>query len=549
MTTARRDRRALLKPLALVSVAAAVLALVLTQGQPAHAATFTVTKTADTNDGVCDADCSLREATGAANALPGADTVTVPAGTYTLSIAGAGENANATGDLDITDIADLAINGAGAATTIIQACDSSGGPCTGIDRVFDIFAGANVAISGMTMQNGSSGEGGGLHNHGPLTLNSSTVSGNSSAVVGGGIRNHNTLTLNSSSVSGNSAGDSGGGIESSNAVSLTLNSSTVSGNTAGGSGGGGIFNAGTLTVNNSTISGNTAFFGGGIRHIIGTATLNNSTISGNTATFQGGGIENDATMELSNSTVSGNTVTFQGGFNSGGIHSGFTTVKNTIVANNTTSNCGGPITSAGHNLSSDATCSFTATGDMQNTNPMLGPLADNGGPTQTHALLAASPAIDAGSSDCPPPATDQRGVARPQGAGAACDIGAYERVLVISVQIDIKPGGDPNSFKCDSRGNLPVAILGSASFDATTVAVATVTLEAAVDTINALSKSLIGDVNSDGFPDIVVYFANGEVAAEIGCPLAKNTVVAVTVRGQTSGGVSFAGSDVLRIAR
>ncbi len=84
-----------------------------TGGQPVEAATLTVTKGADTNDGVCDADCSLREAIGAANAAFGADTVELPAGTYTLNLAGAGEDA--TGDLDITG--DLTINGAGAAAT------------------------------------------------------------------------------------------------------------------------------------------------------------------------------------------------------------------------------------------------------------------------------------------------------------------------------------------------------------------------------------------------------------------------------------------------
>src|SRR3989344_2882469 len=86
--------------------------------QTVLAAAFTVTKIADTNDGVCDADCSLREAVGAANATAGADTVSIPAGTYTLSIAGAGEDTNTTGDLDITD--DLTINGAGNTATIID---------------------------------------------------------------------------------------------------------------------------------------------------------------------------------------------------------------------------------------------------------------------------------------------------------------------------------------------------------------------------------------------------------------------------------------------
>ncbi|HLB26495.1 MAG TPA: CSLREA domain-containing protein, partial [Dehalococcoidia bacterium] len=158
MSTARRDRRPLLKPLALLSVAAALLAF-LAQAQVAQAATITVTTTADELN--ADGDCSLREAIQAANtdtavdacrAGSGADTIRLRARTYTLSIAGAGEDANASGDLDITG--DLAIRGARAATTIVQACDSSGGPCTGIDRVLHVGAGT-VEISGLTIQNGS----------------------------------------------------------------------------------------------------------------------------------------------------------------------------------------------------------------------------------------------------------------------------------------------------------------------------------------------------------------------------------------------------------
>ena len=117
------------------------------------------------------------------------------------------------------------------------------------------------------------------------------------------------------------------------------------------------------------------------------------------------------------------------------------------------------------------------------------------------------------------------------------------------VTIDIKPGGDPNSFNCRSKGNLPVAILSSALFDATNVDVPTVKLDTAInDTIFALNKSVIEDVNDDGFLDIVVYFKNTDVALEVGCPgLLKNTLVPVTVTVGTL--PSFSGSDVLRIAK
>jgi CSLREA domain-containing protein len=335
-----------------------------------------------------DGDCSLREAIQAANtdavvdACPagsGADTIDLPAGTYTLSIAGAGEDANLTGDLDVT--ADLTINGAGAATTIIQACAivPPSTSCTGLDRVFHIdpsAAGVTAEISGLTIQNGSASFGGGISNGGTLTIDSSTVSGNSAGAFGPG---------------------------------------------------GGIFNGGTMTVNNSTVSGNGAGDGGGILNF-GTATLTSSTVSGNTAPSTGGGISN-----------------FTGAS---------ATLKNTIVANSPSGgDCSGIITSDGHNLDSDGTCGLTGTGDLSNTNPLLGPLADNGGPTQTHALLGGSPAIDAGSPDCPPPATDQRGVARPQ--GAACDMGAYEHEPTPTPTPTPCPDSDGDGW-CDATDNCPL---------------------------------------------------------------------------------------------
>ena len=155
---------------------AILIALTAFPGQ-VHAATFIVNKTADTNDGACDADCSLREAIIAANALAGVDTITVPAGTYILTIAGTGDDASETGDLDIAD--DLTIIGAGPSITIID-----GG---GLERVIEILPGSLVNISGVTIQNGNdSGMGGGIFNAGTLTLINSAVSTirlNSSAVA------------------------------------------------------------------------------------------------------------------------------------------------------------------------------------------------------------------------------------------------------------------------------------------------------------------------------------------------------------------------------
>ena len=109
---------------------------------------------------------------------------------------------------------------------------------------------------------------------------------------------------------------------------------------------------------------------------------------------------------------------------------GSLTLVNAIIANNTGGDCLFAVSSLGHNLDSDGTCNLTATGDLSNTDPLLGPLQDNGGPTFTHTLLPGSPAIDAipleacTDKDGNPITTDQRGVLRPQ--GAACDLGAFE---------------------------------------------------------------------------------------------------------------------------
>ena len=436
--------------------AAALLALSLLQGQVAHAATITVNTTDDELNS--DGDCSLREALLAANtdaavdaciAGSGADTILLAAGIYTLSIPGTNEDAAATGDLDIAD--DLTLTGAGALTTVIDGNQ--------IDRVIEVADSVTAHVSGVTIRNGESVSfafnGGGIANFGDLTFTDSIVTGNSVVDGGGGILNVGTLTMTNVSVKDNISGMDVGGIA--NLGSAVLTGVTVSGNEAAGFVGG-IYNNGSLTLNGSAVSGNSAliaggiyneanFFGdvqltivnttisgnsagaagGGIYNFDSPVTITNSTISGNNGGDQGGGIYNyEDTVVLLNSTVSGNMASEGGGiYNVGAASLTNTTLKNTIVANSTGADCGGsPITSEGNNIDSDGTCGLTDTSDLVNTDPLLGPLADNGGPTQTHALLAGSPAIDAGSGDCPPPATDQRGVARPQ--SAACDIGAFE---------------------------------------------------------------------------------------------------------------------------
>ena len=209
----------LIKTIARLAASTAVV-VVATMGSPdtAEAATITVTTLDDELNS--DADCSLREAIQAANtnatvdactAGSGADTITLPTGTYALSISGAGEDSNATGDLDISD--DLTINGQGATSTIID-----GGT---IDRVLDVSPGVAATFAGVTITGGDSGAG----------------------VSGGGVRNRGSLTIDNSVVTGNAAGD------------------TTS--VGAGAGGGGVLNdAGTLVINNSPVSSNVAFTGG-----------------------------------------------------------------------------------------------------------------------------------------------------------------------------------------------------------------------------------------------------------------------------------------------
>ena len=486
----RVARAVVVVAVALLALIAAALVPLFSGGQPAHAATIAVNTTDDELN--ADGDCSLREAIQAANtdaavdACPagsGADTIVVPTGTYTLSIPGAGEDANATGDLDIT--ADLTLSGADAATTIIDGA--------ALDRVFHIVRwrslGCTVEISGMTIRNGSpDGSGGGILNQGTLALDSSTVSGNTapgggglfndywgntypststltnvtfsgnsaSQFSGGGVANgyFSSATLTNVMFSGNSAPQSGGGMSNDPYSSATLTNVTFTGNSAflgggmsdvyayttstlsnvtfsgntGGPGGGMYIRNSTSMLSNVTFTGNYGLYGGGMFSRDSTSTLTNVTFSSNTAFWDGGGMANvgSSSSMLTNVTFSGNSLSYPNQRGGGIVNGGGGTLKNTIVANNSPDDCAGSITSLGHNLSSDGTCGLTGSGDLQNTDPMLGLLADNGGHTQTHALLGGSPAIDAGSPDCPPPATDQRGVARPQ--GAACDIGAFELV-------------------------------------------------------------------------------------------------------------------------
>jgi CSLREA domain-containing protein len=414
---------------------------------PAAAATLTfqVTTTDDApdaspGDGICaDAagQCTLRAAIQEASAQPAGSTITitVPAGTFPLKL----------GVLALTGNT-ITIRGAAAAATIVDGRNAS--------QVVNIGPSATATLDQLTITGGSASLGGGVGNAGTLSVTSSTVT-DSVASNGGGIYNQQsgTLTLTGTTVTGNVALNDGGGLAN-NGGNLQLSLSAVSGNKAARAGGGIVSFFGTAAVSQTTIAGNTASGknaegGGGIANGDGTLTVDASTISGNSTSSLNGGsaIFNILTTTVSNSTISGNTAPQASGAllnsdtmtlsydtiarNSAGIvNTASLTATGTIIAGSTQGpNCFGNRFAEpfGFNLDSGTTCHLSQPTDLTNTDPQLGPLASNGGPTQTQALQPGSPAIDHGGTSangCPP--TDQRGISRPQ--GPACDIGAFELV-------------------------------------------------------------------------------------------------------------------------
>ncbi len=393
-----------------------------------------------------------------------------------------------TGTINLTGILPsiseaLGIAGPGADQLVIRR--DSGGDY----RILTVASGVSVEIYSVTITNGLSSLGGGINNAGILTLADVVVAENqtkSPSNQGGGIYNSGTLLAYTTSIQDNNAFSGGGGIFNAGGP-LTLIHSKLTGNSSGSSGGGGILNsAGSIvTLEDSEISGNTASEGGGIENE-GTITVIRSTFSGNVAspnggagilneriatirdstirdniaaTGRGGGIHNRFAFELTleNSTIAGNHANDGGGiFNTagggelniaystiarnvaddqgGGIHGAcggcFNHFRNTIVAENAAGlfypDFKGWLNSSSFNVfgNSNGGQNFDDT-DFLDTDPMLGPLADNGGPTLTIELLPGSPAIDAGDNT-DAPEFDQRGPGFPRIVNGTIDIGAFE---------------------------------------------------------------------------------------------------------------------------
>ena len=320
------------------------------------------------------------------------------------------------------------------------------------------YSGDVTVVNSIVSGNSSANGGGGIRSGsgGSVSLTNSTVSGNSSGDQGGGISASN-VTLDNSAVSGNVAGRNGGGISASSVVSTY---STVSENSSGEEGGG--ISGRSVSLTGSTVNGNTSgsrYGGGGISSRSGDVSLTNSTVSGNTSDVDGGGIRADgSTVLLVNSTVTSNSAAVSGGgIRFGNGNGNFQSddilmLYNSIVAGNGDDGMAPDIFASldvmnvEHSLIGDTTgfgiTATSGTGNILNQLPLLGPLADNFGPTQTHILMAGSPAINAGSNalaDAAGLATDQRGEARIE--FGTVDIGAVEvgvvTRLVVTTNLDV----------------------------------------------------------------------------------------------------------------
>lgn len=393
-----------------------VLVLLAGSSSAIFGATYTVTKTADTSDGLCDADCSLREAVIVANGTADNDTIVFSAlfnSPQTITLGGT--------EIVFANNGTLTINGPGANRLTINGNNAS--------RIFTSGANVVVSINNLRFTGGNgagatnTGRGGAIYNvGGTMVVSNSIITGNTAA-NGGGFNNAassgpsvaGNLTLINCAVTNNSSTGSGSAMQNFSTSQMHLRNTTVSGNSSTGTGIVGAIQAnGTVTITNSTFSGNTAATGtGGGVYFNGTSlTMTNTTITGNSSLNGGGGLHRTGVNPL--------------------------ILRNNIIASNNgaagTVDVFGAVNSEGTNIiGSVGTSSGWIMSDLQNVNPLLGPLGYYGGLGNTHPLTALSPALNAGQNcvtdlTCaagnPPVAipSDERGAARVGNV----DIGSFE---------------------------------------------------------------------------------------------------------------------------
>jgi hypothetical protein len=432
--------------------------------------------------------CSLRAAIMESNSLEGPQIINLKAGTYKLTIVGAGENASKTGDLDL--LTDLSIVGADAATTVIDA--------NGLDRAFEAsnpnIINPIVVLNNLTIKGGAaSGDGGGfLASNAKVSLENVSFTGNSSTADGAGLRTlYGTINVINTRFLNNIAAGSGGGFASETAATVTnsqfigniaraansgfggggglasgqtleIVGSTFIANKASNGFGGGVLSKGRISMTTSNSSENQAVCGGGAAVIyFGSLSINSSSLSGNTAT-QGAGIcvGDKSTLSLTNATISGNQASDVGGglrlisyAKATIVHSTFAvntattskgldifsesfaegSVRASILASTGGSSCAtndstgiaSTLTSTGANFVADASCAFSSTADLQSSNAQLAALSPVANQIfSVHIPASASPAINRVPANLCS-SVDARGVTRPQGSG--CDSGSVER--------------------------------------------------------------------------------------------------------------------------
>lgn len=510
----------------LLMLPALIAALVLLSATPttiAGGTTLTVTKTDDTFDGVCDDDCSLRDAVFVANSSGDENTINLGAGTYAIISAAVGF-----GDFGIDS--PVIIVGQGPETTIVD-----GGS---FDTVFTVTSGGSLTLEGVKVTHGNAVIAGGISASGALAINNSAIVENMGGIVGG-VR-ADILSIRGSLIEGN-IGQANGGVQSvttdirdteitnntasteatgvgglnvsgdlvlrdvrivansatgtrgagglytfafapvstsgvagdpsvdAERVEITNNTFTtaallpagtigpvaaggwqnqlpvtatdidVSGNDADGTAAGGLGHTGqeAFVLNRGGINLNTAATGAGGAYFLGPADLTNVTISNNIAQGTSPGLVMDSGPIVASTIATNSTTAVEG---AGLVASQDVTITGSILAENEPLNCfnglGGdllPVTT-GFNLEDGNSCEFLSPGDIQDTNPLLGALHDNGGDAGlSRNLPEESPAIDAWSAGCPPPNEDHRRQERP--SGDACDIGAFEREVINAIEV------------------------------------------------------------------------------------------------------------------